>query len=58
MRLLLAILSLTLACTEPAETGSQHSAILGGASDPTTTNVFLLDLRYDTSASICSAVLS
>lgn len=57
MRLLLAILSLTLACTEPAETGSQHSAILGGASDPTTTNVFLLDLRYDTSASICSAVL-
>jgi hypothetical protein len=59
MRTLLGMLmGLALACApQPTGSGTRRSGILGGTADPASTNVFLLDLRYDTSASICSAVL-
>lgn len=46
-----------MACVpvEPAETSRE--AILGGAAAAQESSVFLLDLRFDTGASICSAVL-
>ncbi len=47
-----------LACgPAPATVGARQEAILGGTADAASTNVFLLDLRFDTRASICSAVL-
>ncbi len=49
---------LSFACAPaPAPVATRHDAILGGAADPAATNVFLLDLRFETGASICSAVL-
>lgn len=52
------LLILGIACAPPRGLSSRQDAILGGAADTTTTTVFLLDLRFDTSAaSICSAVL-
>ena len=47
-----------LACAPaPANVAARQEAILGGTADAASTNVFLLDLRFDTRASICSAVL-
>lgn len=49
---------LGLACAPAAPVSATHeAAILGGAADPGAASTFLLDLRFDTGASICSAVL-
>lgn len=58
MRALAPSLVLLLACapaTEPAAT--RRAAILAGAADTDSTSTFLLDLRFDNGASICTAVL-
>jgi V8-like Glu-specific endopeptidase len=45
-------------CTSPdRNVGERRDDILGGAADPSTNSVFLLDLRFDSGAAICSAVL-
>ena len=52
------MVSLTLACApSPTPVHAREDAILGGAADTAASNVFLLDLRFDNSASICSSVL-
>lgn len=49
---------LLLACAPPGTpVASRADGILGGTADTTSTDVFLLDLRFDNGASICSAVL-
>lgn len=46
------------ACAPPGtEVAARSDGILGGSADTTSTDVFLLDLRFDNGASICSAVL-
>ncbi|MDP2273928.1 MAG: S1 family peptidase [Archangium sp.] len=59
MRTLLLTLSwFVLACAPaPATVSAREQAILGGATDAASNDVFLLDLRFDSGASICSAVL-
>ena len=57
MRSLFPLLALLLACSEPPAVHSRTDSILGGAADTTSTSTFLLDLRFDTGASICTAVL-
>lgn len=57
MRSLLPLLALTFACSEASVVHTRIDPILGGAADTTSTSVFLLDLRFDTGAAICSAVL-
>lgn len=57
MRLGLLTLFSLVACTPSQATSARHDAILGGAADPATNTVFLLDLRFDSGGSICSAVL-
>lgn len=42
---------------EAAGVNFHQEGILGGEADPGSSSVFLLDLRFDTGASICSAVL-
>lgn len=52
-----AVLLLCLSCSSP-EVHARHDEVLGGTADPSTTTVFLLDLRFDNgSSAICSAVL-
>lgn len=49
---------LIVACAPPAaEVAARSDGILGGSADSTSTDVFLLDLRFDNGASVCSAVL-
>lgn len=55
-RALLALLFL-LGCGEPTPVATRSDAILGGAADAAASATFLLDLRFDTGASICTAVL-
>jgi hypothetical protein len=55
--LVLSLLSLAISCAPASEVKARHDEILGGVSDTTTTSVFLVDLRFDTGASICTAVL-
>ena len=48
---------LLLSCGPRVEVATRSDGILGGAADTTSTNVFLLDQRFDNGASICTAVL-
>ncbi|MEW6433653.1 MAG: trypsin-like serine protease [Myxococcota bacterium] len=61
MRAVLACLLLLIGCGPTVDgqgAASRRDAILGGATDSTSTNVFILDLRFDNGqAAICSAVL-
>lgn len=53
-----ALTLLLLACApKGSEVAARTDPILGGTADTTSTDVFLLDLRFDNGASICSAVL-
>ena len=55
------VVAVTLACAPSPERSrgvqAHEDLILGGTADTTSTTIFLLDLRFDTGASICSAVL-
>ena len=55
--LLLSLMSIALSCAAPVDVKTRQDEILGGPADTTDTNVFLVDLRFDTGASICTAVL-
>ncbi len=48
---------LLLSCGPRVEVATRSDGILGGAADTSSTNVFLLDQRFDNGASICTAVL-
>ena len=52
----LTLLLLSCAPAEP-QVAARTDGILGGAADTSSTDVFLLDLRFDNGASICTAVL-
>lgn len=55
-RALLSLLFL-MGCGDPTPVSTHSDAILGGSADTTASATFLLDLRFDTGASICTAVL-
>jgi V8-like Glu-specific endopeptidase len=57
MRWPLLLLALGLGCGPVEPLPSRADAILAGAADATTSSSFLLDLRFDTGSSLCSAVL-
>jgi V8-like Glu-specific endopeptidase len=58
VRLALLTILFLAGCTSPdRNVSARHDEVLGGAADPSTNTVFLLDLRFDSSAAICSAVL-
>lgn len=48
---------LLLSCGPAVEVAARTDGILGGTADTASTNVFLLDQRFDNGASVCTAVL-
>lgn len=57
MRGVLLLPVLMLGCADPTPGATRSDAVLGGAADTTASATFLLDLRFDTGASICTGVL-